>query len=82
MKPAPLRIDRDRGADEPLIRMVIDRPHQDHIVWRGLGHCWVDLPADVHVSVYLGERVEGRSLPRYTVTTWANKYDRMEGDTP
>jgi hypothetical protein len=59
---------------------VIDRPNQKHIRTITAGHYWVDLPADVFISVRLGDRIEGRSLPDYTVTTWRNAYDRSRGD--
>lgn len=79
--PAPVRVDVDRGADEPLIRMLIDRPDQPHIKCHTPTHYWVDLPADVFVSVRLGEfKRDGRSLPHYTVTTWRNAHDRGWGD--
>lgn len=78
--PAPIRVDHDRGADAPTIRMVIDRPNQPHIRTITPGHYWVDLPADVFISVRLGHYTEGRSLPRYTVTTWRNAYERSQGD--
>ena len=78
--PAPTRVDRNAGADAPTIRMVIDRPNQKHIRTITPGHYWVDLPADVFISVRLGDYHEGRSLPDYTVTTWRNAYDRRLGD--
>lgn len=78
--PAPVRVDRNAGADAPTIRMVIDRPNQAHIRTITPGHYWVDLPADVFISVRLGDYHDGRSLPDYTVTTWRSAYDRAHGD--
>jgi len=91
MKPAPLRTDHDRGADEALVRMCIERPHQQHITTRYAGHYWVDLPSGVYASVHfgaaradLGYETTGKNdaLPHYTVKYWANRLDRTEGDTP
>lgn len=72
----PLRIDHDRGADAPLIDMILHRGGQPHIK-KVDAHNWhVDLPADVYVSVTVGDTIPGRSLPHYTVRTYRNRADR------
>lgn len=79
MATKPLRVETNRGADEPLARMLVERPNQPHIRTISPGHFWVDLPGDVFVSVELGKTQSGRSLPDYTVATWRNAYDRSRG---
>ena len=78
--PQPLRVEMDRGADEPLIDMIVNRPNQPHITYRSPGHYWVDLPVDVHVTVKLASPRSGHRFPHYVVTTWRNAYDRERGD--
>lgn len=79
-RPAPTRTDRDRGADIPLIEMLLQRPDQPHIRQIAPGRYWVDLPADVFVSVDLGPTPPGKNLPQFTVRTWRNAYERSVGD--
>lgn len=78
--PAPIRTERNRGADLQLIEMLRERPNQKHIRQIAPNHYWVDLPADVFLSVHIGPGMYTENTPNYEVNTWRNAYERARGD--